>query len=141
MEESINELAGVIESVAKSVPKFEGFIIGTVISPPEDLRVSIDEAIILDKTNLIIAAHVLNDYEREFEIYEGDIQFNDTNMGVTNVAANHSHTIESLNVDSQTLKAKGKFIWTDTLKKDDLVILIPSENQQMYILIDKAVEL
>ena len=122
MEESINELAGVIESVAKSAPKFEGFIIGTVISPPDDLRVSIDEAIILDKTNLIIAAHVLSDYEREFEIVEGD----------------------EISIDSspiRTFTAKGKFKWMDSLKVNDLVILIPSENQQMYILIDKAVEL
>lgn len=141
MEESIVELASVIKNVTNQVPRFEGFVIGRVVSPPDDLRVSIDEAIILDKTNLIIAAHVLSDYEREFEITEGDIQFNDANMGTTNVAANHSHTIESLNVDSQTLKAKGKFKWTNTLVTGDLVILIPSENQQMYILIDKGVEL
>lgn len=141
MEEGIVELANVIKGVTNQVPRFEGFVIGRVISPPDDLRVSIDEAIILDKTNLIIAAHVLNDYEREFEIFEGDIQFDDANMGKTSSSGGHSHTIESLNVDSQTLKAKGKFKWTDTLKVDDLVILIPSENQQMYILIDKAVEL
>lgn len=122
MEEGIVELASVIKGVTKEVPRFEGFVIGRVISPPDDLRVSIDEAIILDKTNLIIAAHVLSDYEREFEIIEGD----------------------EISIDSspiRTFTAKGKFKWTDTLKVDDLVILVPSQNEQMYILIDKGVEL
>ena len=122
MEESIVELASVIKGVTNQVPRFEGFVIGRVVSPPDDLRVSIDEAIILDKTNLIVAAHVLNDYEREFEIVEGD-----------EISINNSPV--------STFTAKGKLKWTNRLLTGDLVILIPSENQQMYILIDKAVEL
>lgn len=141
MDEAFVEFASVLKGVTKGIPKFEGFIVGKVISPPNDIRISIDEAIILDKTNLIIAAHVLKDYEREFEIFDAEIQFTDENMGNTNTVSNHSHTIQSLSVDSQTLKAKGKFKWTDTLKEGDLVILVPSQNEQMYILIDKAVEL
>lgn len=122
MEEPYVELASVIKGVTNQVPRFEGFVIGRVISPPDDLRVSIDEAIILDKTNLIIAAHVLNDYEREFEIVDGD-------------------EISIDNSPTSTFTAKGKFKWTNTLLPGDLVILIPSQNEQMYILIDKAVEL
>lgn len=141
MEKSIVEFASLFKDVAKSVPTFEGFIIGKVISPPPAIQVTIDEAIILDKSHLVIASHVLKDYEREFEIFDAEIQFTDKNYGTTSVASAHSHNINSLNVDSSTLKAKGKMKWTDTLKQDDLVILVPAGNQQMYILIDKGVEL
>lgn len=142
MDKAIIELASIIKNTTKNVPMFEGFILGKVIAPPPAIKVSIDEAIILDKSHLVIAAHVLKDYEREFEI-EGELQFTDENCGTTSVAGEHphSHSIQSLNVDSQTLKAKGKLKWTDTFKKDDLVILVPAGNGQMYILIDKAVEL
>lgn len=141
MDEAFVEFASVLKGVTKSIPKHEGFIVGKVISPPNDIRISIDEAIILDKSHLIIASHVLNDYERKFEVFDAEIQFTAENCGSTNTVSNHSHTIQSLNVDSQTLKAKGKFKWTDTLKEGELVILVPSQNEQMYILIDKAVEL
>lgn len=140
MDKSMVELAKIFKDTAKSVPTFEGFLVGKVLAAPPDIKVSIDEAIILDKSHLVIAAHVLKDYEREFEILEGEIQFTDENCGTTSVSSNHSHNIASLNVDSQTLKAKGKIKWTDTLKADDLVILVPAGNGQMYILLDKAVE-
>ncbi|EON70452.1 DUF2577 domain-containing protein [Lysinibacillus sphaericus] len=140
MDKSIIELARFFKDSAKSVPTFEGFIVGKVISPPPAIQISIDEAIILDKSHLVIAAHVLNDYERKFEI-EGEFQFTATDCGSTSANSSHSHSIESLNVDSKSLKAKGKLKWTDTLKKDELVILVPAGNQQMYILIDKAAEL
>lgn len=140
MDKSIVELASILKNTAKSVPTFEGFIVGKVITPPPEIQISIDDVIVLDKTHLIIAAHVLNNYEREFEI-EGDIQFTDSDCGTTTVSSAHSHGISSLNVDANTLKAKGKLKWTDTLKKDDQVILVPAGNQQMYILIDKGVEL
>lgn len=122
MDEMIVELANSIKGAAKSIPTFEGFIVGKVLEKPPEIKIAIDEAIILDKTHLVIAAHVLKEYEREFEIFEGE-----------EIIINGSLP--------NTFTAKGKIKWTDTLKKDDLVILVPAGNQQMYILIDKAVEL
>lgn len=141
MDKAIVELANIFRNTAKSVPTFEGFLVGKVLTPPPEIKVSIDEAIMLDKSHLVIAAHVLKDYEREFEIFDAEIQFTDDNCGTTNVSNAHSHNVEALNVDSSTLKAKGKIKWKDTLKSDDLVILVPAGNGQMYILLDKAVEL
>lgn len=142
MEQALTELAILLmEQGQKNAKPFDGFVVGKVLAPPPGIQVSIDEAIILDKTHLIIAAHVLSDYEREFEISDANMQFVDENCGTTNVASNHMHSIQSINVDAQNAKLKGKLKWIDTLQQGDLVILVPAANQQMYILIDKAVEL
>lgn len=121
--------------------EFPGFFVGTVEIAPPEIQIRLSPEIVLFKENLIIAASVLKDYEREFEIFEGEIQFTDANCGQTNNVSNHSHAIESLNVDSDTFTAKGKIKWTDELVEGDKVILVPAQNENMYILIDKAVEL
>ena len=134
------ELAKTIKSQSQNTPTYEGFLIGEIVNEPPEIKISIDPAITLDKTNLIFASHVLTQYRREFEI-EGEIQFTDENAGTTTTAAGHTHGIQSLNVNSNTLKAKGFVKWTDTLKQGDKVILIPAGNDQMYIVLDKAVTL
>lgn len=120
---------------------FAGFYIGVIEVAPPEIQVRLGPEVILYKENLIISAAVLKDYEREFEIFDADIQFTDNNCGQSNVSSAHSHVIESLNVNSDTLTAKGKIKWTDELKKGDKVILVPAQNDNMYILIEKAVEL
>jgi len=117
---------------------YEGYSIGEVVEGFPEIAIKLDAQRILYKDRLVFAAHILKDYEREFEL-EGEIQFTDENCGETNVMSLHSHSIESLNVDSQTLKAKGKVKWTDVIKKDDKVILVPNADHQKYIVIDKAV--
>lgn len=89
---------------------YDGFLIGKVIAPPPSTAISIDENIILDNDNLIFSAQLLSGYERSFEVYDA--------------------TINSFS---------GKIKTTDTLKSGDLVILVPSTNGQLYIVIDKAV--
>lgn len=120
---------------------FAGFYIGVIEIAPPEIQVRLGPEVILYKENLIISAAVLKDYEREFEIFDAEIQFTDNNSGQTNTVSTHSHSIESLNVDSDTLTAKGKIKWTDELKIGDKVILVPAQNDNMYILIEKAVEL
>lgn len=141
MNEAIVSIAKQFKNAKEGGKQFEGFLIGDIVADLPEIKVQIDPAIILDKTNLIFAAHVLHDYEREFEIYEAEIQFTDKNCGTTTVASAHSHGIETLNVDSSTLTAKGKIKWTDKLKNGDKLILVPSTNDNMYIVIDKAVSL
>lgn len=121
--------------------EFPGFFIGTVEVAPPEIQVRLSPEVVLFNDNFIIAASVLKEYEREFEIFEAEIQFTDAICGQTNNVSNHSHAIESLNVDSDTFTAKGKIKWTDELVEGDKVILVPAQNENMYILIDKAVEL
>lgn len=118
---------------------YESFIIGTVLSQPPEPKIKISDEIILTKRHLIFAASVVADYEREYEIYDAEIQFTDENCGQT-TATDHSHGIATLNVDSNTLKSKGKIKWTDTLKPGEKVILIPAANAQKYIVIERGVE-
>ncbi|QSB10439.1 DUF2577 domain-containing protein [Lysinibacillus fusiformis] len=136
MDEQMVEFAKMFKE--RDNQPYEGYIVGEVVEDFPEIAIKLDAQRILYKEHLVFAAHILKDYEREFEI-EGEIQFTDENCGETNVVSLHSHSIQSLNVDSQTLKAKGKIKWTDTIKKTDLVILVPNADHQKYIVIDKAV--
>lgn len=122
MNEAIVSIAKNFKDAKEGGKQFEGFLIGDVVAELPEIKVQIDPAIILDKTNLIFSAHVLHDYIREFEIFEGkEIIINDSLPN--------------------TFTAKGKIKWTDKLKNGDKLILVPSSNDNMYIVIDKAVSL
>ncbi|MER2039722.1 MAG: DUF2577 domain-containing protein [Solibacillus sp.] len=121
MNKHIVELASIIKNQSNQKP-FEGFLVGTVESAPPNLKVRISPEILLQKENMIVAAHVLKDYEREFEIFEGD-------------------EIQLAGSSPVSFTAKGKLKWTNTLEVGDNVILVPAGNIQDYILIDKGVVL
>lgn len=91
---------------------YNSFLIGKIISPPPSTQISISPEVILNNSNLVFSAHLLANYERTFEVSNA--------------------TINSFS---------GKIKMTDTFKKDDLVILIPSTNNKKYIVIDRAVTL
>ena len=122
MNEAIVSIAKQFKNAKNGGKQFEGFLIGEVVAELPDIKIKIDPAIVLDKTNLIFAAHVLKDYEREFEVLEGD-------------------SISIVSVGSGAFTAKGKIKWTDEPKTGDKLILVPSSNDNMYIVIDKAVSL
>lgn len=88
---------------------YDGYYIGRVISDFPDIKIEVNESTVLNKSHLVFSASLLRDYTREFEINEG------------------------------TSKQVGKIKWTDTIKLNDKVILVPSANGQSYIVIDKAV--
>lgn len=142
--DGISELAKMFKE--RENKPYMGPQIGEVISPPPNIQVRLGGKIILTKDNLVIAAHVLNNYTRQFSI-EGNISFSDSDCGTTDSvndggyeANSHSHTIETLNIDT-TFNSNGTMAFTDTLKQGDKVILIPSTDEQIYFLIDKAVTL
>lgn len=124
------ELAVIIKTGGKEEPAdnqtsksgFAGFYVGVIEVAPPEIQVRLGPEIILYKENLIISATVLKDYEREFEIMEGK-------------------EITIAGSIPNTFTAKGKIKWTDELKIGDKVILVPAQNDNMYILIEKAVEL
>ena len=122
MNEAIVSIAKEFQNAKNGGKLFEGFLIGDIVADLPDIKVQIDPAVVLDKANLIFSAHVLHDYEREFEIFEGK-----------EIIINNS--------TPNTFTAKGKIKWTDKLKSGDKLILVPSSNDNMYIVIDKAVSL
>ncbi|ABR48582.1 hypothetical protein Amet_2428 [Alkaliphilus metalliredigens QYMF] len=106
--------------------------IGKVITPPPNIKVSLGDKIILEKNRLIIAAHVLSGYTRQFQGQSnGTIT---TKTPPSPVSYSEYTVLEDLN-------HAGEIVYTDTLKTGDEVILLPSTDEQKYIIIDKAVRL
>lgn len=100
-------------------PKPISMSTGTVISPPPNAQIRLNDTVILYNNQLVFAAHILEDYEREIEL-EGDIRFTDSPF----------QTFEAKEVRSTT---------KDTLKEGDEVILLPSADEQLYFVLAKAV--
>ena len=117
MNEAIVSIAKQFQNAKNGGKQFEGFLIGDVVAELPDIKIQIDSAIILDKTMLIFAAHVLPGYVRDYELYD-------------------------ITDDELVLRrSDGKIKWIDELKNGDKLILVPSSNDNMYIVIDKAVSL
>jgi hypothetical protein len=143
--DAISELAMLFKERENVI--YMGPQVGTVISPPPNIKVSLGEKIILDKEDLIISAHVLAGYQRAMEITNikntglssgsGDMDFH-----LTGNPPSKNYTITGLSIpQSSAMKSEGTLKYTDTLKVGDQVILIPSNDNQKYYLIDKAVRL
>jgi hypothetical protein len=129
--DGISELAKMFKE-RESRP-YVGPRVGKVTSPPPEIKITLEDGIILDKTHLVIAAHVLQDYEREAKIPLTNAEGTTDSKNVGDHGS-HNHNIETVGLD-------GKIQFIDTLKPGDKVILIPSTNEQVYFLIDKAVTL
>jgi hypothetical protein len=103
--DGLTQLAKILKE--RENPSIPSVTIGTVITPPPEVEIRLNERIILKKDRLIFLAHMLNNYIREADI----------------------------NGDMITVK------WTDTVKPGDEVSLLPTADEQLYIVLDKAVRL
>lgn len=97
---------------------YSGPLTGTVISPPPNLRVWMNDKLILEPEDIVLAASVLNGYQRQISIKE-------------------ARTVSSSSIS----EIEGKLSFQDTLKVGDEVIVLPSQDEQTYYLIDRAVRL
>lgn len=91
-----------------------------------------------------------NDYYRTYKIeseiteMKRDIEkYSFQNTTATEIASLHTHPIKTLTgqgSDESTgdYKAQGDFWFTDTLKKDDLVMLVPTVDEQTWFIVDKV---
>lgn len=131
-----------------------GAVIGSVLAPPPNLRISIDDKIIIEKEQIYISSQVLKGYEREYEL-EGDLELsgkdfllqatpaviNDTSISgsrpVTAIPEGQTTKVEV----KGSVKGKGTIKLTDTLKKGDIVLMIASSDNQKFFLIDKGEQL
>ncbi|WDV48218.1 DUF2577 family protein [Clostridiaceae bacterium M8S5] len=122
--------------------------IGEIIMPPNDIKIALGDKIVLEKENLIFSSYILNSYSRQFEIKsdENNITFEQDNPGeafnkeVSGATPPiHLHKISKMNI-STNYESTGTITFTDTLKKGDLVLLIPTTDEQKYYVIDKVVK-
>lgn len=123
-------------------PDWNGPFLGVVISAPPDLKVQIDEKIILNKDKIIVAWEKVKGYNRLFE-EEGSIEIAIDEINITdNSNQDKSGNIHGTIIASGTLNgnynAQGKNTWTDELKVGDEVILNEFKNQKKFYLVDKA---
>lgn len=133
--DGLTELAIMLKERDNKIPS--SMTTGIVISPPPEVQIQLNEVIILKKHHLIFAAHMLKGYIRTADI-EGDIKFQDTMAGTTTVASLHSHELATVDVDTN-YEAKIKMTTTDTIGEGDEVILMPTGDDQLYFVLDKAV--
>ena len=122
--------------------------IGEVIVPPDDVKIALGDKIVLEKENLIFSSYILNSYSRQFEIKsdENNIAFEQDNPGEAfkkevsgAIPPMHMHKISKMNI-STNYESTGTITFTDKLKKGDLVLLIPTTDEQKYYVIDKVVK-
>jgi hypothetical protein len=128
VSDQITELASMFKERDNKLPS--SMTTGIVITPPPEVSIRLNEVVILYKDNLVFSAHMLAGYKRELQLV-----FNDENCGQTNVESLHSHTVESLNVDTNDTKIST----LDTIVEGDEVILMPTTDDQLYFVLDKAV--
>lgn len=137
------ELANLFKNLKN--PSYLGAVVGEVIETFPNLRVAIDDKIIIEKEQIFVSQHLMKEYEREFEV-EGDLSFDAKTelekAGVTGQATEnplgHQHDIK---INENKFTGKGKIKWTDTIVKGDMVLLIATMDNQNFFLIDKGVSL
>ena len=110
-------------------------VIGKVLSPPPELRVSIYKgAVILEPHQLYMNDRLFSDHTRTYSI-KGDIT--EQSMDVTSSYMTkagqgpHKHDLISWG-GSGAYKSEGTIVNTDTLKTGDLVKVTPTENGQKW---------
>lgn len=108
MTDGITELAKMFKE--RNPKEWLGIQTGIVINEFPNIQIRLNEFVILDKDKLLFASHLMNGYKRDYTASTG------TEIGTIT----------------------GTLEWTDTLKVDDQVILIPTSNEQKYYVIDKV---
>lgn len=93
-----------------------GIQIGKVISEMPDVKISINGKIILTKDHLIFSSQLLKDYARAFEINTKDPILHNDNLTNTSF--------------------KGTLKWTDEIKIGDEILLIPTQDEQLFYAAD-----
>lgn len=116
MDHHIVEFAKML--LDRNNPEIASVLIGTVEEGFPDIKIRLNDNIILDKSYLVFAAHTLSDYQRQFTS-DGDIT-----IGTTN-----------------SYSSSGTITLTDTFSVGDQVIIMPTQSKQLYYVLDKAVRL
>ena len=150
----------------KNPDKF-GLIIGEITADLPEIKIDIGNGIILDKDDLLFSAGILKDYAREYSIDSTDAQlkgsklnsygtdyslagapiFTDSNgtlgtipiTAMPTLATSWSTTATNFDMDSNDFKSTGTITLTDEIKKGDKVVLMATETNQLFYVMDKVV--
>lgn len=136
---AILKLAQIIK--ARDNPIWLGAVTGQVSKAPPNLEVTLENGIVIKNHKIMIAIEKIVGYTRTYSL-EGNIteyKFNNTTSSES--IPNHPpHPIKNLEGNG-TYKAEGTIQWTDTLKVGDTVLMLPTNKEEYFYLIDKVVRL
>lgn len=104
---------------------------GFVLSSPPNPRIKLNDGNVLYKENLVFASSLLDGYSRRMKFLDNDWGLTTTVSDGGQGASAHNHLVNLANKDTPIK-------WTDTLVKDDEVILMPV-SRNLYFVLDKAV--
>lgn len=126
---------------ARDNPEWLGAVTGEVVKAPPELEVKLENKAIVKNHKIIISIEKIIGYKRTYSL-EGNItQYDFDNTTSSEPVPNHpSHPIPKLS-GKGTYQAEGTIQWTDTLKVGDKVLMLPTNEEEYFYLIDKVVRL
>lgn len=157
MPEVVNPYSDLVQLMRKqgSVYNPPAIQLAKVLTPPPNLTIQTGD-IQIDKDNILISESLLSTFSRKckikgtFDPEKDSMSFTASNVGNTSSASvgdhgSHSHSIPSISVNSSSgftgnIEAEFTIDFTDTLKKNDIVAVIPTEDRQTYIILSRLVK-
>lgn len=145
-KKAINDLAWLL--VTRNNKNWMGAITGEVVKAPPNLEVKIDPKITLKTKNIVISEEKISTYTREFKswgnvdeiVINGEIETTSSNTEGGLGPHKHQHgTISGTLKGKGTFKLSGTNEWTDDLKVGDMVLLVPTNEHEIFYLVDKVV--
>lgn len=136
---SISLLAQAIKK--RDNPIWLGAVTGEVVKAPPELEVKLENGIIIKNHKIMISIEKIIGYQRTYSL-EGNITeyaFDNTTSSEA-VSTHPAHPIPKLQ-GKGTYKAEGTITWTDTLKVGDKVLMLPTNEEEYFYLIDRVVRL
>ncbi|MEC1757371.1 DUF2577 family protein [Schinkia azotoformans] len=120
-----------------NVPKI-GNLVGQVINPFPDIRISIlDGNGTLTRDQLYCCDHVLQGYKREIKLTEFATDSATSTHKLTSGGSLENYTYTSMSIPESTTTME----YTDSLSVGDLVLLMPTESEQTWFIVDKVTKL
>lgn len=136
---NINTLAQIIK--ARDNPKWLGAITGEVIKAPPNLEVRLENKVVIKNHKIIISIEKIIGYQRTYSLKGNITKYDFDNTTSSEAVPNHpAHPIPKLS-GTGTYTAEGTIQWTDTLKVGDKVLMLPTNEQEYFYLIDRVVRL
>ena len=136
---SIVKLAEIIKK--RDNPLWLGAVTGEVVKAPPKLEVKLENGIIIKNHKIMISIEKIVGYQRTYSLQGEITQYDFENTTSSEPVPNHpAHPIKKLS-GKGTYTAEGTIQWTDTLKVGDKVLMLPTNKEEYFYLIDRVVRL
>ena len=136
---SIVKLAEIIKK--RDNPLWIGAVTGEVVKAPPELEVKLENGIIIKNHKIMISIEKIVGYQRTYSLKGNITQYDFDNTTSSEPVTTHpAHPIKKLS-GKGTYTAEGTIQWTDTLKVGDKVLMLPTNKEEYFYLIDRVVRL